>query len=113
MANVFKNVHKRKLASSSATAVYTVPAATTTVLLGMSICNIGATSETVDAYFSNAGSATDTELAYLVKDLDVPANATIEIFAGQKYVLEATDILYLEASTADKLDIFIGIMEVT
>lgn len=112
MANVFKNKHKRKLPATN-TLFYTVPSATTTVLLGLSICNIGSTAETVDVFLDDAGGGADADFAYLVKDLDVPANSTIEIFAGQKYVLETTDELFLKASTADKLDIFMGIMEMT
>ena len=112
MANVFKNKHKRKLPATN-TSFYTVPSATTTVLLGLSICNIGSTAETVDVFLDDAGGGLDADFAYLVKDLDVPANSTIEIFAGQKYVLETTDELFLKASTEDKLDIFMGIMEMT
>ena len=82
-------------------------------MLGMSICNVSDIAQTVDVRFNNTSGTTDVMKTYLVKDLDIPAESTIELFAGQKYVLETTDQIWIRASTADTLDIFIGIMEIT
>ena len=113
MANTFKNVHKRKVPASEV-AAYTTGGGTTTIMLGMSICNVSDIDQTVDVRFNDTTSGTaDSNKAYLVKDLDIPAESTIELFAGQKYVLETTDQIWIRASTADTLDIFIGIMEIT
>ncbi len=112
MANTFKNVHKRKVPASEV-AAYTVGGSTTTIMLGMSICNVSDIDQTIDVRFNNTSGTTDVMKAYLVKDLDIPAESTIELFAGQKYVLETTDQIWIRASTADTLDVFIGIMEIT
>ena len=112
MANTFKNVHKRKVPASEV-AAYTTAGGTTTIMLGMSICNVSDIDQTVDVRFNNTSGTTDVMKTYLVKDLDIPAESTIELFAGQKYVLETTDQIWIRASTADTLDIFIGIMEIT
>ena len=113
MANTFKNKHLGKVPASEV-AVYTAGGGTTTIMLGMSICNVTNTSQTIDVRFNDTTSGTaDSFKAYLVKGVDVPANTTIELFAGQKYVLETTDQIWLRASTADTLDVFIGIMEIT
>ena len=112
MANTFKNVHKRKVPASEV-AAYTTAGGTTTIMLGMSICNVTNIDQTVDVRFNNTSGTTDVMKTYLVKDLDIPAESTIELFAGQKYVLETTDQIWIRASTADTLDVFIGIMEIT
>ena len=112
MANTFKNAHQRKVPASEV-AAYTTAGGTTTIMLGMSICNVTNTAQTIDVRFNNTSGTTDVMKAYLVKGVDVPANTTIELFAGQKYVLETTDQIWLRASTADTLDVFIGIMEIT
>tara|TARA_R110000765_G_scaffold410021_1_gene508533 strand:- start:216 stop:554 length:339 start_codon:yes stop_codon:yes gene_type:complete len=112
MANTFKNVHKRKVPASEV-AAYTTAGGTTTIMLGMSICNVSDIDQTVDVRFNNTSGTTDVMKTYLVKDLDIPAESTIELFAGQKYVLETTDQIWIRASTADTLDVFIGIMEIT
>ena len=112
MPNTFKNVHKRKVPASEV-AAYTTAGGTTTIMLGMSICNVSDIDQTVDVRFNNTSGTTDVMKTYLVKDLDIPAESTIELFAGQKYVLETTDQIWIRASTADTLDVFIGIMEIT
>ena len=112
MPNTFKNVHKRKVPASEFEA-YEVGGSTTTIMLGMSICNVSDIDQTIDVRFNDTDGTTDVMKAYLVKDLDIPAESTIELFAGQKYVLETTDQIWIRASTADTLDVFIGIMEIT
>ena len=45
--------------------------------------------------------------------LQFQQNTTLEVLAGQKYVLEASDILKLQAGTASSLDVVMGLMEIT
>jgi hypothetical protein len=35
------------------------------------------------------------------------------VLAGQKYILEATDVLRVKSGTATALDVTLGIMEIT
>ena len=45
--------------------------------------------------------------------MSIPARTTLEVLAGQKYVLEATDVLRVKAGTASALDATLGLMEIT
>ena len=38
---------------------------------------------------------------------------TLEVLAGQKYILETTDVLRVKSGTASALDAILGIMEIT
>ncbi len=49
----------------------------------------------------------------MLEDVSIPGNTTLEFFAGQKYILEASDILKVQAGTASSLDVVLGIMEKT
>ena len=49
----------------------------------------------------------------LLNEVTIPANTTLEVFAGQKYVLEASDILKVQASASTSLDAVLGLMQIT
>ena len=49
----------------------------------------------------------------LLEDVSIPANTTLEVLGGQKYVLEAGDILKVQAGTGTAIDAFLGVMERT
>ena len=78
-------------------------------------------SATTFTYAQNSGAsngtAAGTKVIYkayhIVKDVSIPANTTLEVLAGQKYVLEATDILKVQASAASSLDAVLGLMQIT
>ena len=45
--------------------------------------------------------------------VSIPPRTTLEVLSGQKYVLEATDVLRVKAGTGSALDAILGIMEIT
>ena len=47
----------------------------------------------------------------LLENVSIPANTTLETLAGQKYILEAGDILKVKAGTGSALDVVMGLME--
>ena len=47
----------------------------------------------------------------LLENVSIPANTTLEVFAGQKYILEAGDILKVKAGTGSAIDVVMGLME--
>ena len=51
-------------------------------------------------------------LHYSMK-LSVPADSTLEVFGGQKLVLEATDVLTIGASAGSVLDATLSVLEIT
>ena len=111
MANTFKNAFAANVSNSGFVDLYTVPSATTTVILGMAICNktTSAVNATVQMQDTSASSA-DFQV---LDSVSIPARTTLEILAGQKYILETTDVLRVKSGTSSALDVTLGIMEIT
>lgn len=108
MANTFKNAHSAGVGTSYTT-VYAAPSATTSVVLGMSLCNTTTGSIVVDVQFRDAASSARKMLS----SVDIPAGSTLEVLAGQKYILEATDDIQVKSNTASSLDVVMGVMEIS
>jgi len=108
MANTFKNAHLTQIGTGYST-VYAAPAATTTVVLAVSLCNITTGTISVDVQFRDSGSSARK----ILTGVDIPAGSTLEILSGQKYILEATDDIQIKSDTASSLDVVMGVMEIT
>ena len=113
MANTFKLKTKAGI-DASLVAVYTVPADTTTVIIGLTISNIKGSSVTSDAQIVTASSSGENaDDVYLVKDIPLPAGSSIEIMSGNKIVLEAGDIVKVKGSVTNAVDALLSVMEIT
>ena len=116
MANTFKiktNAAMPATAGSLLT-LYTCPGSTSTVVLGLLLCNVDTSQRTVDVKIESDTSDTETnQTVFLVKDAPVPAGGTLELLAGNKVVLQATDVLKIDADVASKIDATLSIMEIT
>ena len=110
MANTFKNAALANVNHSAYDTLYTAPASTQVVVLGLAIANKTTAAATVQVQFTDASASTTHQL---LENVSIPANTTLETLAGQKYILEATDILKVKAGTATSLDVVLGIMEKT
>ena len=103
MANTFL----RKIASlttlDTPVTVYTVPAVTTTVVIGFVISNKTAALVyvTIEAACTNLGT-----------DIPIPAGASLSVLDG-KIVLEAADTVTVECDTTNGVDVLLSIMEAT
>jgi hypothetical protein len=99
MANTFKNYVGE--ATTSGAVVYTVPAATTSVLLGLNLANKTASGVTVSAQLGST---------YIVKDAPVPSGSALSILDG-KIIAEATETITVTASANTAVDAIISVME--
>ena len=121
MANTFKTVSFAAEPNSAGTAykVYTVAGSTTTVVLGLRLTNIHSASVTVEVELvsdtANRGGANNVAngTAFLAKDVTIPAGSSLEIIAGSKINLEATDEIKIDCSVADKVSGVLSVMEIT
>jgi|TARA_A100001011_G_scaffold379371_1_gene445312 hypothetical protein len=117
MANTFKVVTVAGITSVSS--VYTVGSSTTTVILGLILGNTTTSQVTATVTLSsNTASRTDSGInsganadVELVTNAPIPAGSSLEMLAGNKVVLETTDILKVSASGAT--DVALSIMEIT
>ena len=107
MANTFKNAVSSAIGTSQ-TSVYTVPASTTTTVIGLTVSNITASAITVDVELYD-NSAT----AYVVigNDISIPANSTLSFISGQKIVLAESDKLAVTSSASSSLNVVASILE--
>ena len=109
MANTFKIKTKGGVSNSSLDTIYTVPSATTTIVLGMSLCNKTTQGITADVQLVSDTSDTETNTTiFLLKSVSIPASSTLEVFGGQKLVLQTTDVVKAQSSTASALDMSVA-----
>ena len=108
MANTFKNAVSSAIGTSQ-TSVYTVPASTTTTVIGLTVANITASSITVDVVVTDTSATTDV---YLVNGATVPVGgALVPVGGDQKIVLETTDIIKVTSDTASSADVIVSVLE--
>ena len=113
MANTFKLKTKAGIDTSLVT-IYTVPADTTTVVIGLTIANIKGASVTADVKVISDTSDTETNAdVYVAKDIPLPAGSSVEVMAGNKIVLQTTDAVQVKGSVTDAVDVILSIMEIT
>ena len=108
MANTFKNAYYD--VTTSLAAAYTAPGSTTSIVLTLRITNVdGANDATITAQVADASSG-DAKLAHT---MTVPADSSIELAGTSKIVMEAGDILKLQANAASDLEAFISVLQIT
>ena len=116
MANTFKVKTNGAMPSSAGTplTLYTVPSSTTTVVIGLTLCNIHTAGVTADVQLVSDTSDTETnETVLLAKDVSIPAGSSLELLYGGKYVLQTTDIMKIDCYVAGKIDACLSILEIT
>ena len=89
--------------------VYTVPSATTTVVIGVTLANTSGSSINVGVGITRAS----TDDIHLMKNVPIPQGSSFEFMGGNKIVLETTDILTVKSDVNNSLDVALTIMEIT
>lgn len=97
MATVYKVLGQANPAATTATTLYTVPAATSAVISTLSIANLGvSTTYRVAVRPAGASLANQHYLAY-----DVPINANDTVMLTLGVTLAATDVVTVDAGTTN------------
>ena len=105
MATVFKNA-KAALTASLAD-VYVVPAATTAIVIGVHVTNIGTADHELDMVWTDASDS--NAATYLANEIVVPENAAYEPVG--KLVLEAGDKIRANADAGSALEVTVSVLE--
>ena len=116
MANTFKVKTHANMSDSAGTpeTLYTCPGSTTTIVLGLLLCNNDTSQRTVDVKIESDTSDTETNATvFVTKDTPIPATSSLELLAGNKIVLQATDVLKVDSDVTGKIDATLSIMEIT
>ena len=113
MANTFKLKNNAVMPSSAGTpdTLYTVPGSTTTVVIGLTLANVHTAQ--VTASVTVIDSSNSNETSHVIKDAPIPVGSSLEIMSGNKIILEASDIIKVDCSVADKISATLSIMEIT
>ena len=116
MANTFKVKTNGAMPASAGSplTLYTVPSSTTTVVIGLVLCNIHTTSVTASVQLVLDTSDTETnETVFVAKDVSIPAGSSLELLTGGKVVVQTTDIIKIDCSVSAKIDATLSILEIT
>lgn len=97
MATTYKVLGQSNPAATTATTLYTVPAATQTVVSTIAICNQAATAATFRVAVRPAGAALAAQ-HYIVYGSTVPASDSTMLTVG--LTLAATDVITVYSSSA-------------
>ena len=89
--------------------VYTVPAATTTIIIGIALANVSGTGVNVGVGITRVSA----DNISLMKNVPIPQGSTLEFMGGNKMILEATDTLTIISDTVSSIDVSVSIMEMT
>ena len=108
MANTFKLKSKNNIGVSTV-GIYTVPGATTTVIIGVTAANVSGQGINVGIGITRAS----TDDINVLKNVPIPQGSSLEFMQGNKVVLEATDTLTAESDVNNSLDVALTIMEIT
>ena len=109
MANTFKlkTFDGSATAANTAMTVYTVPAATNTVVLGLTLSNTSNSTIYVTVRIEN----NDGDDVNFLKNIPIPTGSAVEVMSGNKVVLNELDVLKVLSDTANSLDTVLSIME--
>lgn len=111
MANAFKLKTKTggSTGADSALTLYTVPAATTSIVLGLNVSNLLTSNVVVDVQIEN----NDGDNIYIIKDVLIENGSALELMTGNKIVLETSDVLKVTSNAANSIDCSLSVMEQT
>ena len=110
MANTFTRKTSQNVgASPDIIGAYTVPSATTTIVIGLTCTNTTGSAITANVFLANA-----TANTYIVANAPISSGASlIPIGGDQKIVMITGDKIYVQSSAATSIDAILSIMEIT
>ena len=98
MATAYKVLGQSNPSATTATSLYTVPAATEAIVSTLTVCNQNASAGTYRIAVRPAGAALAKQ-HYVAYDVSLPGNASDTLTLG--ITLAATDVVTVYASSAD------------
>jgi len=109
MANTFKlkTFTGSSTAANAAMTVYTVPGATTCVVLGITLANLASSTVYATVLIEN----NDGDNVNFLKSIPIPTGSSVEVMSGNKLILETSDVLKVKSDTVNSIDTSLSIME--
>ena len=112
MANTFKVFSHDVMPASAATpeALYTVQASTTSVVLGLILCNVHSSAVTASVKVLSDTTTTEGGVGDVA---GTPAGSSLEVLSGSKLILQTTDSILIDCSVSDKISATLSVMQIT
>lgn len=113
MAETFKSSTKESAITDiddANSALYTVPSANNTVAIVLGLILANKSTNVIKSTVKLIKNVGDD--AILLKDIAIPNGSTLEMFAGQKLVLQGSDQLRVASDTATSLDVTLSYLEI-
>ena len=108
MANTFRSYGAAAVSTTDVN-VYTVPAATQAVILGVTVANLLSSTVNISVKITKASGT-----YFLVKIAPVLTGSSIEVIgSGSKFVAEAADIIKVVSDTASSVDAIVSCLEIS
>lgn len=109
MATLFKNVVVKNVGSQPVKILET-DAATRTTVIGLSLTNL-----TNEFLYCSVLLQDDTSVTgFYLKDTVVPANTSLRaVSTGEKFIVAPSNVLYVQSSIDDSIDVILSYVEVT
>ena len=110
MANTFTRKLQRGIGTTAQEiGSYTVPSATTTIVVGLTVTNTSGSAITANVYVNDGVANT-----YVVSNAPISSGASLVPIGGdQKLVLITGDKVYVQSSASSSIDAILSIMEIT
>ena len=105
MANTFVN-KKKDLTTTSATTIYTIPSATTSIIKSILVSEDSGNADTITVTITDTSDAVFS----LFKTKAISANATTELLSAP-LVLQQKEVLKVTAATANRLHVVLSALE--
>ena len=81
-------------------------------LIGIRLTNITASAVTVDVWIDVAGAGSTASVVYLADDLSIPPKSSVELIqGGAKIVMQNTDLLRIQSSTATSVAAWVSVVD--
>lgn len=110
MANTYKQLGQGRYNDTNANTVYTVPAATTTIIKNIHICNTTAVAATCRLFLGASGATADQTTAVFY-DFPIPANSFVQ--DSGSHILSVGGTVKFAEGTANALTITVEGLEIT
>jgi len=101
MANTFKN-YTGSCTNTSATTIYTIPSATTSVIIGCNLANTGSATINVDVAIAGV---------YVVKDAPIPVGSALSVLDGKIIAETGHTVVVTSDSATGDCDVLISVLE--
>lgn len=106
MANTYKNA-KLDLTTTNVTTLYTCPASTTTVVKSILVSEDSGNADTITVTVTSG-----SDVFSLFKVKAVSANGTVELLTAP-LIVQASEILKVNAATANRLHVVTSLLEIS